>query len=396
MVKNQIIVLISFLDWDFPCDYEKQTAKILSQKNKVFVFNPIFADPLWKIALDKKRRNSFYKRIYSLNKKLSLFPSFYLFPSHRIKVIEKLNQTILNLSFQLFIKAYCFLKTKKPTLWMFFPEEHIFIGKFKEKFSLYDCVDYHSSVDPLEDKIKKKSEKTMFQKVDIVFTNSPALYRLKKKLHSKVFQVPQGANMEIFLKTSKQPLPKELKKIPKPIIGFTGNINFRLDFPLIKKLAFTHSEWSFVFVGPIAHNFYQDKIVNFPQKLKELKRFKNIYFISRKTKKQLVAYLDHFNICWIPYNVSQEFNRYCYPIKVFEYFCRGKPVVSTPIESLIPLQPYVKIARDAKGFEKEIKKILKNGWPKEYKKEQKKLALANSWEKKIEKISQILDRLFPK
>lgn len=391
MIADQVIILPLFLPEGFPADFEKQTALFLSKKNKVIVFRPYEGITFFRLLTSKQKFIRFKKQLKTFKKNLISFPLLYPLPFHRFSFIRNLNYKIALKEIKLFTK----IVGKRPIFWLFYPHFENLVGKFGEKLVIYDCVDFHSSPHPKIDKFKKKKEKNLIKKIDIVFTNSPALYRLKKKLHSKVFQVPQGANIEIFLKTSKQPLPKELKKIPKPIIGFTGNINFRLDFPLIKKLAFTHSEWSFVFVGPIAHDFYQDKIVNFPQKLKELKRFKNIYFISRKTKKQLVAYLDHFNICWIPYNVSQEFNRYSYPMKVFEYFCRGKPVVSTPIESLIPLQPYVKITKDAKDFEKEIKKILKNGWPEEYKKEQKKLALANSWEKKIEKISQILKKESP-
>jgi len=82
-------------------------------------------------------------------------------------------------------------------------------------------------------------------------------------------------------------------------------------------------------------------------------------------------------------------------MKIFEYFYPGKPVVSTPILELKRLQPYVKIAKNAEEFKEEIKKILKEGWPKEYQQKQKKMAIANSWENKIEKISEVLEREFP-
>ncbi|GAG50364.1 unnamed protein product, partial [marine sediment metagenome] len=206
--------------------------------------------------------------------------------------------------------------------------------------------------------------------------------------------VPQGCNTSLFLKIKKQPLPKDIREIPSPIIGFSGNINYRLNFFLIKSLALSQPEWAFVFIGPFHYNPKQDKIINFNKNLKELQKIKNIYFLGRKSKKQLVAYIDNLDIGIIPYNIKQKYNLYCYPMKVFEYFARGKPVVSTPIESLIPLQPYVKIAKDAKEFSLKIAKILKTGWSKKYQKEQRKLAIANSWKKKIERISQILKEEF--
>ncbi len=68
-------------------------------------------------------------------------------------------------------------------------------------------------------------------------------------------------------------------------------------------------------------------------------------------------------------------------MKIFEYFYLKKPVVSTPIEELKRFQPYVKIADNADKFSKEIKKILKDGWSKEYAQKQRELAIDNSWEK---------------
>lgn len=390
MFKNQLIILFSTLDWNFPCDYEKQTARILAQKNKVFVFNYFHTKPLCRVLIDHKKRKDFCQRINSLRKNLSLFPSFSLLPFQRLKIIEKINHKILFTLFKVFIRTYCFLKKKRPILWMFFPHQHIFINKFREKLSLYDCVDYHSSLDPLENKIKQDDEKKMLQKVNIVFANSPALYRLKKPIHSYVHQVPQGFNSDLFLKPVSKSRVKDIKQISGPIIGYIGNIDYRFDFKLIKEVALAHPKWSFVFIGPIYHDPHQDRIVNFDQKLKRISQLKNLHFLGKKTKKQLISYLDCFNVCWIPFKVKLEFVRYCYPMKVFEYFARGKPVISTPIESLIPLGPYVAIAKDAKGFSLKISKILKTGWPKKYKKEQRRLAIANSWQSKVEKISQVL------
>jgi teichuronic acid biosynthesis glycosyltransferase TuaH len=234
--------------------------------------------------------------------------------------------------------------------------------------------------------------KKMINEVDIIFTNSPSLYRLKKKLHPHVFQVPQGCNVDLFLKTKKKSVPPEFRKIPSPHVTFIGNVDHRLDFPLIKSLAKNNPSWSFIFIGPIHKDTILAPKTKLEENLSALKKIKNIHFLSSYSKKKIIHFLDHSQLGFIPYDIRQEFCRYSYPMKVFEYFARGLPVISTPIESLKPLAPYVALAKNAKEFAREIKKILKNDWPEKYKKAQKELAMANSWENKIEKINQILEK----
>jgi len=202
--------------------------------------------------------------------------------------------------------------------------------------------------------------------------------------------------MGLFFQTPKGKIPADLQKIPPPRIGFFGNNDYRLDFDLITKAAQDHSDWSFIFLGPINYNPEQDKIINFEKCLKKLKKEKNICFLGPKpTKKDLIPYLDYFDIAWIPYNVDYQFVRYSYPMKVFEYFARGKPVLSTPIESFVPLSPLVQIVKNPKEFSQKAGKILKDKWPEKYIKKQKQTTIDNSWQAKLEKISQILKNEFP-
>lgn len=388
MITNQVIILPLFLPEGFPNDFEKKTAIFLSKKNKVILFRPHEGTTLFKLLTSKQKFNHFKKQLKTFKNPLIYFPIINFLPYQRFSYIRNLNYRIALRKIALFTKII----GKKPILWLFYPQFENLIGKFNEKLVIYDCLDYHSSIDPTQDKFKKEKEAKLLKKTDIVFTNSPVLYRLKKNLHPKVFQVPQSCHANLFLKRKKQPIPEDLKKIPSPRIGFVGNINHRLNFELIKTLSLNNSRFSFVFVGPQWGDPRQDKIINFEKKIKELKKIKNIYFLGAKSKKQLIGYIDNFDLGIIPYNINYEFCRFCYPLKVFEFFCRGKSLVSTPIESLKLLTPLIKIAKNAKEFEKEIKKILKNGWPRKYIERQKKLALVNSWEAKIKKISQILKK----
>lgn len=395
MISQSLIIVFFDNPLDFICDYNLQTCIELAKKNKVIAF-------LWEDAKSFKElfvdwiKNHKKPRVVWQKNKVIFFQPIHISPFRRLRIIKKVN-FFLNI---FFIKIIAFLLSfrfyfKNKIIWIFDSKFYQIPKMFINWLRLYDCVDYISSINLSEDNTKKSKETMLINSVDVVLTNSPALYRLKKCFHLKVFQVPQGCNINLFLETKMIDPIKEFNQIPKPRIGFIGNIDHRLNFQLIIDLAFRNPNWSFIFIGPILTDYIESKIVKLRKNIEILRRIRNIYFFPKIAKEKIIYFIDNFNLGFIPYNCNQEFNKYCYPMKVFEYFARGKPVVSTPIESLIPLQPYIKIASNAIIFEKEIKKILKNSWPKEYQKEQRRLALANSWKNKIEKISYYLKKEFP-
>jgi len=396
MIKDNLIVIPFGLDWNWPADYEKQTALTLADKNIVIALLPNSGITIknYLYNLIKKKKIIFWKK----NKPhLWLFTPFYLLPLQQLRFIQKINFLIASYQLRLMIFLNKKWRKKKKLLWIF-TSQFVFTPNWfgKNYFPLYDCVDFYSSPINIENQQLKEKEEMLIKKVGIVFTNSPSLYRLKKKLHPKTFQVPQGFATKLFLKKNqKNIIPRDLKKIMKPIIGFIGNIDYRIDFKLINQLAEKNPTWSFVFLGPSWNDPTTDKFLNLEKNLKNLQKNDNVFLLGRKSKNQIIRYIDNFDIGIIPYNTNYEFCKYCYPMKIFEFFARGKPVISTPIESLIPLEPYVKIAKNANEFEKGIKTILKKSWPKEYQKQQRQLAIANSWEEKIGKISQILKKEFP-
>ena len=226
MLKNQLIIIPIFLPKGFPADFEEQTAKFLSNKNKVIILRLWQGTTIFKLLTNKKKFSQFTKKVKTLNKNLVYFPIIHLLPFQRVSLIAKINYQLVYFQIKLISK----LIGKKPILWIFYPNFKNLVGKLGEKLAIYDCVDFHSSPHPKIDKNKKNKEKKLLKKVDIVFTISPVLKKIKAKFHPKVFSVPQGVtNTNLFLKTPKSLLPEEFKKIPAPRIVFTGNINHRLD-----------------------------------------------------------------------------------------------------------------------------------------------------------------------
>ena len=56
----------------------------------------------------------------------------------------------------------------------------------------------------------------------------------------------------------------------------------------------------------------------------------NVFLLGKKDYKQIPAYID-LDVTFIPFQ-KDETARFADPIKLYEYFTLGKPVVTTPLE----------------------------------------------------------------
>lgn len=386
-IGKEIIVVISHFPWDFPCDFIKHTSLELAKRARVIVYDPFYFPTLKNLIFDQRKRKEWLALFKE--KKVIYFPSLAILPFQRFKVIEKLN---IRLSLILFRFFYLFkFGFKKPIFWVF----SYHLAELKDYFSwgsllIYDRVDQVASLDPKDNKKMKRADKELLRIADYVFTNSSYVLKYVKRYNRQSFLVPCGCNIESFLK-KKTKLPKEIKKIKKPIIGLVGSIDHRLDYQLLFSLAKKRKDWNFVFIGsPFCEDEIQFKTMRLSQWLEKLKKLPNIYFLGKKPKEKMADFIAYFDVCLIPYDVSQEFVKGCNPMKLYEYLAMGKQVISTPIESVKAYSPTVKIISDLFGFERAIEKSLNKNYNKVEFKKRKKIALENSWSKKVNKMWRII------
>lgn len=363
MIKNKTIIIPIEGDWHHSADFLRQTAITLSKKNKVIIYDQNNA-----YFFLKNKENKDYPK----EKNIIFHQVKYWLPFRKFTWIEQLNR---KLSFKIFLQKY---KNQEKLLWIFYPNYFDLASLTEKKLKkIYDCVDFQKD---------QEKEKKLINNVDYFFVNSQSL----KKLHQKQSKKVNYINAQGFFEPDLKKLKHTKKTAVKPIIGFIGGINYRLDFPLLDKLIKNNQQWQFVFYGPIQKQPIEDKIYETKKWINKLKKYKNTSWEQSKDKYQVYETIQNFNIAIIPYNSDIKFNQYCYPMKVFEYLYFGKDIVSTNIKelSLKKFDGLVSIAQTAEEFEKGIKKQLKN--TKTRKEKKKKLAIKNSWQNKIEKISKFI------
>lgn len=365
MFKNKLIIIPIEGPWDHSADFLRQTALTLSKNNLVYIY-----DHNNHYFFLKKNK----KRIYPKYKNIIFYQVKYWFPLERFSFINRINRY---LSFKIFMRT---ISKKKKILWIFYPNYYD-LAKIKSKniIKIYDCVDYSEN---------REKEKILINNVDYFFVNSLILY----KLHNRNKIEPTYIDSQGFFESDLKKIKVVKLKQIKPVIGYVGGFNYRLDFILLDKLIKNNKNWQFVFFGPIQKNLEKDIVFNTSFWLKKFIKYENVFFGQSNNKNQVYGVIKNFDVCIIPYNVDIYFNKYCYPSKFFEFLYLGKPIISSPILELKQrkFNRYVKIVENYVEWKNMINNCLKNKLSENQINIQKKLAIYNSWENKIKKIEKYI------
>jgi len=227
----------------------------------------------------------------------------------------------------------------------------------------------------------ERMEQLTMEAADIVVANSAYLANYSRKFNPRSYDIGQGCDVESYL-VPPPPVPDDMKKIPTPIIGFTGAISgTRLDEKVVEHIAEQLPGCSVVMVGPVIDGF-NDEL---------LKRFKNVYFLGRKDPTDIPAYVYQFDICINPQQVNQ-LTIGNYPRKADEYLAMGKPMVATRTDAMEMFADYVFLCNSKEEYVSHIKQILEDAELRTGRitKDRQEFALTHTWENSVGKLGFIL------
>lgn len=306
-------------------------------------------------------------------------PNWYLPKNYRSK---NLNNWVQSVCASKISRIYQRAGYAKPIVYIWHPHHAEFASKFDAKLVCYHIYDDYASFPSAEEMHTRLWHDQLVQKADLVFTTSPLLYNsvLSKRSHG-VYLVPNGGDFDLFSAAaqSKKDLPEDLSVIPNPRIGYTGNINSKLDFQLLFDLARNQPKWSFVLIGP----------VNTESSLQEeIRLLSNIHLLGQKPYSEVPRYVAGMDCCLIPYKLS-DWVLSGYPQKIHEYLAAGKPVVCCDMESMRPFSNVISIAKTTPEWQDSIQKALEEDCT-HLAEKRKFVASQNSWDSRASQIESYL------
>lgn len=211
-------------------------------------------------------------------------------------------------------------RESEPMLWFYSASFVEMASLIPHSLVIYDCMDELSQFRGAPKELLNQ-EKRLLSISNLVFTGGKSLYESKKRFHDAVYCFPSSVDRKHFAKaqTLSSDLPKDLAKIPGPVVGFYGVIDERLDLELLSKVAKKLPEVSFAMIGPVVKISEAD-----------LPKAKNIYYLGNKNYAELPDYLQGFDVAFMPFALN-EATEFISPTKTLEFMAAFKPIVSTPI-----------------------------------------------------------------
>lgn len=250
----------------------------------------------------------------------------------------------------------------------------------KDDFDLI-CYDYMDSIEMYRRfrdfaRIRMNHER-MLEKSDIIFVTAKTLRDevvAAGVAEQKVIHVSNGVNIDFFNNTLESFVPTDYAKNDKKTVGYIGGAADWVDLDLVYGAASRLPNVDFVFVG--------DK----PSATKIKAKPNNFYFLGRKEYSKIPSYIALFDVALIPFKICAISNAVD-PIKLYEYFALGKPVVATSINELQKLDDgsLLRIANTEEEFAAAISFFLAADNT-EWQRSRVQIAQENSWSSKAEQI----------
>jgi teichuronic acid biosynthesis glycosyltransferase TuaH len=206
---------------------------------------------------------------------------------------------------------------------------------------------------------------------DLICTTSHPMRQLLAERGWESELVPFGFPADLIETFDGAAQPPEYAQLPRPLLGYTGGIDDRLDFELILRLADRFSHGSLVFVGAVSPR------LSAPART-ALKARANIHLLGPRPRDLLPAYIRYLDVALMPYEDSL-FTRHQSPMKLWEYFYAGPPIVGAGSAELRRYPPpLVNYAESADAVPALVEQAL--GDPAAGREERRRYALANTWE----------------
>lgn len=162
--------------------------------------------------------------------------------------------------------------------------------------------------------------------VDLVVATSHRLTADMLRYNRRTYYIPNGVDLSQF---RRQPA-SERPDGPTPdrcVVGFVGGFGHWIDFEPIFAVAQRHPSITCLLVGD------GDQFAKVSQRAKV---FPNIVLTGAVPFNEVAHYLDQMDICLIPFKRNRLTDAVS-PIKLFEYWAMGKPIVSTRCYEIIKI-----------------------------------------------------------
>ncbi len=277
-----------------------------------------------------------------------------------------------------------------PTvLHVFHPEFWPIVRGFDADRLVYHAYDLYSATPGWNDELDRFQRK-LLERADLVIASSAVTAQsLQRECKTPVVVLPNGADYDAFSGVDLSvEAPRDLAAIPHPRIGYTGQINRKVDLDLMLDLAQRRPAWQFVVIGGVGRLDTDALAV-----LDQLRARPNVHLLGHKQPTELPEYVARMDVNLMVYRVDGSvWTAGIYPLKLHEYLAAGQPVVSADVPAVRQYADVVSIAHDAGQWLEAIERTLVDTDP-VARSRRRQVARQNSWDIRAAELERLLTAL---
>ena len=254
--------------------------------------------------------------------------------------------------------------------------------RVKFPFVVADVIDNHLAwpLKPDYEKRVRENYEYILNVANIAFANCSPVQEAMKPMTKRIDIVPNGS--ELFDKSKVWPEVASLKSLPRPIIGYVGNLSDRVRFDLIAKIAQKHPKWSIVLIGSAHLN----------NEVMSLKEYPNIHLLGVVPYDKVVEHIAQFDVAMIPHENSK-LTEAMNPLKLYVYSAVGVPIVTTEIPNIGDFKKYLYVGHDDDDFVAKISVALSDRKKGKFKHLSYSELQPFSWQKRVQDIFTAMDEV---
>jgi glycosyltransferase involved in cell wall biosynthesis len=230
----------------------------------------------------------------------------------------------------------------RPVAWLYTPLALPAARLLDPSVLVYDVMDDLASFKGASPLLRARQREAL-RDADVVFTGGRSLHAGVAAVRpDRTFLFPSGVETEHY-----EPARHRRRRRERPVAGYVGVIDERLDLDLLADLADRLPGWDLRIVGPVA------KID--PASLPDRP---NLHFPGPATYAELPDVMAGFDVALMPFALN-EATRSISPTKTLEYLAAGLPVASTRVPDVVSDYGHVvALCDDAAGFAEACEEAL--------------------------------------
>lgn len=250
--------------------------------------------------------------------------------AHRHVAIRRLNGTLLRSAISRWLRQQA---VGRPVIWTYHPYIEEAIAGIDRGSLVYHCVDDIAAMPGIDSAAFAEAEARLLARADMVFATSPALRdHCARIAGERVAYERNVADIGHFARAREPgPVPAELEPLARPRLVYVGVLSaFKLDLTLIEACVLARPDWSWVFIGDEPERQRDPAIAG-------LAAQPNVRFLGYRPYAEIPDYLRGIDVAVLP-NLTDGYMASVFPMKLYEYFAAGKPVVATPLPALADVE----------------------------------------------------------